>query len=59
MEIFNELKIEETYECQLKYKITPLLLSDESFKKVNKIIKAKDFYLYKGYYEQMYLYLHL
>jgi hypothetical protein len=59
MEIFNELKIEETYECQLKYTMDQLLWSDESFKKVNKIIKAKDFYLYRDYYEQMYLYLHL
>jgi hypothetical protein len=60
IEIFNELKIEEeTYECQLEYTMNQLLWSDESFKKVNKIIKAKDFYTHRNYYEQMYLYLHL
>jgi hypothetical protein len=59
IEIFNELEINTNYECELKYIIKPLLRSDKSFKKVNKIIKAKHFYLYRDYYEQMYLYVHL
>jgi hypothetical protein len=59
IEILNELKVHDQYiYYELSYDKS-LLLSNKQLEKIDKIIKSKDFYLYREFYEQMYLYIYL
>jgi hypothetical protein len=59
IEVLDELKVNEEYiYYDLRYD-RMLLLSNKQLEKIDKIIKNKDFYVYREFYEQMYLYTHL
>jgi hypothetical protein len=57
LDIFNDFVISNEYVYyNLTYNLNKFT-SDEKLKEINKIIKNKDFYIQKEYYEQLYLYI--
>jgi hypothetical protein len=57
LDILNDFIISDEYVYyNLTYNLNKFI-SDEKLKEINKIIKNKDFYIQKEYYEQLYLYI--
>jgi hypothetical protein len=55
--IFNDFIISDEYVYYNLIYDLKKFSSDEKLKEVNKVIKNKDFYVHRNYYEQMYLYI--